>query len=339
LDTAYPEGASERDRWILGRRPARRAADAWRPWAFQVEPERAESGEVAPVATIFLVNRECPWRCVMCDLWQHALADTVPAGAIPAQIDHALGQMQAAGPPRQLKLYNSGSFFDPRAIPPADYPAIAERACRFERVIVECHPALVGQAAAQFRDLLVERASRLARAGGCPPKLEVAMGLETAHPQVLEKLNKRMTLEQFARAAGFLRQHDLALRVFILVQPPFLDPAEALHWTGKSLDFAFACGASVAVLIPTRGGNGALETLAAQGEFSPPKLAALEAALDDGIRLGRGRVLADLWDLERLADCPACFGRRAARLREMNLRQQTQPPVRCGRCGQTTIQP
>src|SRR5690349_22069509 len=30
-----------------------------------------------------------------------------------------------------------------------------------------------------------------------PPRLEVAMGLETAHPHALERLNKRFTLEDF----------------------------------------------------------------------------------------------------------------------------------------------
>ena len=30
-----------------------------------------------------------------------------------------------------------------------------------------------------------------------------------------------------ARAAGWLRQQDIALRVFVLIQPPFLDPASA----------------------------------------------------------------------------------------------------------------
>ena len=124
---------------------------------------------VEPVATIFLTNRECPFRCLMCDLWRNTLSETVPLGAIPAQIDHALLKLP---PARQLKLYNSGSFFDPQAIPPADYGAIAQRANRFERLIVENHPALTGDACLRFRDLL-------------SGKLEIAMGLETAHPEVL----------------------------------------------------------------------------------------------------------------------------------------------------------
>jgi len=231
---------------------------------------------------------------------------------------------------RQIKLYNSGSFFDPRAIPPEDHEGIARRVAGFERVIVECHPALVGESVLKFRDLLDR-----ARAGDVTPSsagLEVAMGLETAHPEVLEKLNKRMTLEQFQRATEFLGRNGIALRVFVLVQPPFLDELEALHWAERSVDFAFDCGATVVSLIPTRSGNGALEALAARGHFSPPKLSTLEAALDYGIGLKRGRVFGDLWDLERFSDCSACFERRRARLNGMNLGQVHSPVVDCEVC-------
>ena len=315
---SYPRSAVDRDRWILSRRGARNAVDALRPYAFLVQEERAESGEVAPVATIFLTNRECPWRCLMCDLWKNTLTETVPAGAIPAQIDFALAQLP---PSRQIKLYNSGSFFDPRAIPPGDHLAIAERVRGFEHVIVECHPSLVGESALRFRDML----------GG---KLEVAMGLETVHPEVLPKLNKRMTLDQFSRSAGFLREHDIALRVFVLVKPPFLDEAEALEWAGRSVDFAFDCGASVVSLIPTRPGNGALETIAAGGEFAPPKLATFEAAFDYAMSLRRGRVFADTWDLERFSNCPACFAARKQRLERMNLSQEPEARVACDACAE-----
>src|SRR5205814_8740235 len=144
-------GIAQIDSWILARRPARNELDAQRPHAFFVEQERTESGELVDVATIFLTNRECPWRCLMCDLWRNTLPETVPLGAIPAQIDYALARLPTA---RQVKLYNSGSFFDRGAIPNEDYPAIAQRLRGFERVIVESHPALVGEACLRFRDLL-----------------------------------------------------------------------------------------------------------------------------------------------------------------------------------------
>ncbi len=323
MSAPYPQGLRARDRWILAQRAnvARAVLDPQRPHAFFVEEERAENGELVPVATVFLVNRECPWRCLMCDLWRNTLTYAAPLGAIPAQIEHALARLPAA---RQIKLYNSGSFFDSKAIPVAEHAAIARRARNFERVIVECHPALINARCVRFRDLL--RGA----------KLEIAMGLETAHARALAQLNKRMTLAQFAAAASFLRAHDIALRVFILLKPPFLDEEEALYWAQRSLDFAFACDASVAALIPTRSGNGALEALAEQKKFSPPKLSTLEAALAYGLAQNRGRVFADLWDLERLRSCPHCFVARAARLREMNLKQTQPARIDCPSCGGAT---
>jgi radical SAM enzyme (TIGR01210 family) len=218
-----------------------------------------------------------------------------------------------------LKLYNSGSFFDARAIPVEDHAAIAIRANAFERLIVENHPALVGEHCLRFRDRLTCR-------------LEIAMGLETVHPQILQRLNKRMTLDQFSVAATFLRTHDIDLRVFILVQPPFMREHEALYWAERSLDFAFDCGATAATLIPTRGGNGAMEALAAAGEFSPPRMAIIEAAISYGLAFKRGRVFADLWDADKIRACPVCLKARIARLQQLNLSQIDQAPIICSEC-------
>jgi radical SAM enzyme (TIGR01210 family) len=315
--TSFPASAAERDAWIISRRPDRKIMDPLQPYLFLVEDERAASGEVVPVATIFLTNRECPWRCLMCDLWRNTLTESVHVGAIPTQIDYALERLSAA---RQIKLYNSGSFFDPRAIPPEDYAAIVERVAGFERVIVECHPALVGATCISFSDRI-------------EGKLEVAMGLETAHREILQRLNKRMSLEQFDCAAQFLRKNEIDLRVFILVKPPFMTEDEALEWAARSVEFAFDCGATAATLIPTRGGNGAMEELAGAGLFSPPRLATLEAAMADGIAMRRGRVFADLWDVKRSASCESCAQLRIARLHAMNLQQCVMAPVPCEHCG------
>ena len=99
--TSFPASAAERDAWIVSRRPERNFVDPHRPYAFLVEDECAASGEIIPVTTVFLTNRECPWRCLMCDLWRNTLTDSVPAGSIPKQIDYAL---QRLGLARQIKL-------------------------------------------------------------------------------------------------------------------------------------------------------------------------------------------------------------------------------------------
>ena len=291
----YPNSRAARDAWILARRAGitRTAGlDPRRPSHWLRESEPNPAGGQASILTVFLTNKECPWRCLMCDLWRHTLEETVPAGAIPEQVEQAFAADRAEHPKQAqwLKLYNAGSFFDPQAIPAADWPETARKARAFERLVVECHPRLI-------RD---ERILPFQRELGADTRLELALGLETAHPEVLERLNKGIDRESFQHSAEWIRYHDMDLRVFILVKPPFLNESEALEWACRSIDFAFDCGANTISLIPTRSGNGALESLANRGQFAPPRPETLELALAYGIQLGRGRVFADTWDLEKL---------------------------------------
>lgn len=319
LTGAWPETSSGRDAFVLERRPARPRHDPLEPGGVIVEDERTGTGAVARVATVFLTGAECPWRCAMCDLWRHTLETATPEGALPRQLDAALAQLTPA-PPR-VKLYNAGSFFDPRAVPVSDYAALAARLQGLEQVVVESHPALVGERLERWQDLLG------------PVALEVAMGLETANPEALERLHKRMTLEQFAAAARRVVERRAGVRAFLLVPPPFVDPGEEAAWLRRSIAFAFDSGVTVVSLVPTRLGNGALEALRDQGRFRPPRLRDLEQALEAALPEPRGRVFADLWDLAAFSDCAVCLEARRARLHSMNLRQDVLPPVRCGACG------
>ena len=312
---AYPDTPAARRRWIESRRGPKNVLDLSRAYASLWEEEVGLDGKPLPTATIFLTNRECPYRCLMCDLWRNTLDTRIPSGAIAAQIQTALAELP---PARQVKLYNAGSFFDPQAIPPEDYAEIAQAVSGFDRVVVECHPKFLDTRALRFQTLLLGH-------------MEVAIGLETVHPETLALLNKRFTVADFERAAAFLTGHAISLRVFLLLRPPYQSEAEGLEWAKHSLDTAFGAGAETCCLIPTRGGNGAMETLAVQGFYSPPSLRSLESALEYGLSLGRGRVLADLWDIEKFYDC-SCSPVRAARLAEMNRTQQVAPPVICEGC-------
>lgn len=318
LSLEFPADPIRRSEWIVAQRPQRNRVDPNQPYAFLVEDECAANGEVVPVATIFLTNRECPWRCTMCDLWKNTLTESVRPGTIPRQIKYALDRLPTA---RQIKLYNSGSFFDEQAISRAEDDAIAPQVANFERVIVECHPALIGDRCFRFRRQL-------------SGQLEVAIGLETAHPDVLQKLNKRMTVDQFTRSAKTLRAHEIDVRVFLLVHPPFMKLDESTEWVQRSIDLAFACGATAVSLIPTRTGNGAMEALYRAGDFVPATLAALEDAGSYGLNLHRGRVFTDLWDLRQAAPkCAYCWPARMQRLQAMNLSQTTLQRIGCDQCG------
>jgi len=304
------------DHWVLERRGPKTGLDPMRAYGVHVEDELDANGVLAPTAVILLTNRECPFRCVFCDLWRNTLDETVPSGAITTQIRSALEQLP---PVRQVKLYNAGSFFDPAAIPPEEDADIAALVGGFDRVIVEAHPGFLTGAHAErclrFRDRL--------------RSLEVAIGLETAHPEALARLNKRMTLESFRRAADFLAEREIDLRVFVLLNPPYLKGDEAIEWACRSIDVAAECGATACSVIPTRTGNGAMEALG--DAYEQPRLAALEQVIEYGVSLGRMRVFADLWDIERFFDCE-CSAARRDRLQQINRNQLLPSPVSCARC-------
>ena len=86
----YPSRRAARDRFVLARRGPRHAVDPWAPPRVVVDPEPDGRGGVVDAATVFLTGRECPWRCVMCDLWRHTIEADTPPGAIPHQIHLAL---------------------------------------------------------------------------------------------------------------------------------------------------------------------------------------------------------------------------------------------------------
>jgi radical SAM enzyme (TIGR01210 family) len=312
----YPSDRAERTRWILSQRPnfdvRRNGFDVDRPANWLLETEPVAPGMGLSTLTVFFRNRECPWRCLMCDLWNETTTTTIPPGAIHEQLNwtlHQVGDLQSI---RQLKLYNAGSFFDPGAIPPGDIPLLVER-CRsanFERWVVESHPLLVGERCRELRFQLPEET-----------RLEVAMGLETVHPGVLGKLNKGMTLDDFRRAGRYLSDWGVTLRAFVLAQPPYLFADDSIRWGQRAIDFAFDCGARVVSIIPTRGGNGALEILAAQGEFSPPSVETVESIWAYGMGLRRGLVLVDTWDVARLVPDASAAAALRARWTSGNLRQ------------------
>jgi hypothetical protein len=292
--------------------------DAWTAHGALVETERRPGGSVERACTIFLAGSECPYTCSFCDLWRFTIDGPTPAGALPRQIGDALARFGAPAGDR-IKLYNASNFFDRRAVPAEDVPLIADLCEPFGGVTVESHASTLGPLTREF-------------AGRIPGRLEVAIGLETVHPDALARLNKRLDLELFERAAGFLADNEMDLRVFVLLGAPNVSAAAAVEWAVRGASYAAQRGAAVVSIVPVRGGNGELERLAALGRFTPPTLRQLEQTLDACAGIGPAVVTADLWDTERLAACHACRPRRVERMRLWNETGIVQPPLACDAC-------
>jgi len=278
------------------------------------EEEPGLSGNIETVNTIFLTGKECAFKCLMCDLWKNTLDEAAPLGAIVKQIEYALEQLPQAD---AIKLYNNGNFFDTKAISPKEYSEIISRISTYKRVVVENHPKLCNKYCIEFNEML-------------DAKLEVAMGMETIHPDVLPRLNKQLTPEDFKNATKFLNQHNIDVRAFILLNAPYItDAKESVAWTLKSMQFAFECGAVRCSVIPLRPGNGVMDVLWKENYYTPPTLAMLEEVFEKALLLKQGQVFIDTWDIGFLSKCSVCFEARKHRLEKMNLIQKILPRIEC----------
>lgn len=291
--------------------------DPLRPAGVWDEAEVAAPGETVPTRVVLLTGAECPFTCTTCDLWRHTLDGPTPPGALPVQLRSALALPSGAdGRARWIKLYNASNFSDPRAVPPEDLPAIAGLVAPFERVVVETHPKLAGDALPRFAEAIAGR-------------LEVAMGLETADPERLRQIGKGMSRDDFAEAAGRLRSRGIDVRAFVLLGLPDCDDSGALESALESVRFAAESGARHVSLVPLRPGNGHLDRLAAEGRFRPVLAATAEAALRTALASSPEAIVTlDLWDWPRLGgQCDACRPARAARIAAMNVAQRALPPL------------
>ena len=310
------------DRRIRSLRPATPAVDPWQAHGAILEPERRPDGVVEQALTVFLSGAECPFTCSFCDLWRWTFEGATPAGAIPRQLREVLHtHVGEATTPQRLKLYNASNFFDRRAVPAEDVPTIAALAEPFGNVTVESHAQTIGPLALEFNDQLSGR-------------LEVAIGLETIHPVAAPQLNKRLDLPRFERAANYLADNDMDLRVFVLLGAPYIAVEESVEWTARTVEYAVGKGAAVVSIIPVRSGNGEMERLQGLGHFVPPTLRQLEAALECSLSFGSSVVTADLWDAEQLPGCDVCRRARIERLGRMNLTGHLQRAVECAECEQ-----
>ena len=311
--------ASATDRRIRGLRPPKTRVDPYQAHGTLIDEERRPEGKIERALTVFLIGAECPFTCSFCDLWRWTIDRPTPPGALTRQLESVLQTL--AGPaPDRLKLYNASNFFDQRAVPSEDLPAIASLTASFAAVTVESHANTIGPKTVAFARQISGR-------------LEVAVGLETIHPVAAAQLNKRLEFARFDLATRFLSENGIDLRVFVLLGVPYVPADESVAWTVRSVEYAVERGASVVSIIPVRGGNGEMERLEALGHFAQPALSQLEDALDRCLQFASTVVTADLWDVERLSACEHCRAGRIARLRRLNLTGIAEPRIDCTICG------
>ncbi len=213
---------------------------------------------------VIMPTRGCSWGlrsgCSMCGYVYDSPLET-SEGMLLEGFKEALERLE--GVP-YLKVFNSGSFFDEREVPPGLRNKIIELVNQAgpRRLQVESRPEFVSpEVLEETRDAL-------------DAELEVGMGLETASDYIRTNcINKGFSLKDFERALGTCRDAGVPVKAYLLVKPPFLTEREAVEDAVASAVRAWEMGASRISFNPMNVQRGTLvEALWRRGEYRPPWL-------------------------------------------------------------------
>ncbi len=183
------------------------------------------NGEIVDAFVLILRTRGCYWAlnsgCTMCGYINDARMEPVSTENLRKQMEKVMKRYKGE---RVVKIFTSGSFLDPNEIAPDMQREILEDFSSADRLIIESLPEFIQE-------------STLAKLK--QPNLEIAIGLESASDEVLERsINKSFRVKDYVRAAETLNSMEIPLKTYILLKPPFLTEKEAIEDAVRSIIFA-----------------------------------------------------------------------------------------------------
>ncbi len=177
-------------------------------------------GETLDASVMILPTKGCRWGlnsgCSICGYVYDSQNKGVDEGEILAQFEKALTKVDNI---KYLKIFNSGSFFDPTELSESSVEKIFKKIneTKISRVQVESRPEFLNE------DVLKMARDRL------DAQLEVGIGLETTNDDVrINCINKGFLLEDFKIALKSCKKNDIEVKAYLLIKPPFLNEKEAI---------------------------------------------------------------------------------------------------------------
>jgi len=276
--------------------------------AFVNQWTEAEALDGARVRAFVLIlrTRGCYWAdlkgCSMCGYARDTLGRSAAPEELAAQLDAAMARYRDEP---YVKIYTSGSFFDDREVDPASRDRIGRAfAGRARRLLVETLPEFATDATVgALRDAF----------GG---RLEVAEGLESADPVVLERfVNKGASPREYFDAAARIRSAGASPKGYLLLKPPYLTEREAVEDVVASVAAARPWFDTLSVNPVHIQGGTVVEWLYRRGRYRPPWLWSLVEAMRRG---------APIRGTTRLVTFPTAGG-------------QPRGPHNCGACDRRVL--
>lgn len=189
---------------------------------------------------IILPTRGCSWAlsqaggCTVCGFFEDTYQGDANHKATQMHFQAAIESIPSP-PPKTVKLFNSGSFFDEQEIPEWLQREILhkiEKTEGVEQLIVESRPEFISHESLEVAKKELQSKN-----------LTIAIGLETSNDSIRRDcINKGFTLSEFERAIETISEFAFRKKSYLLLKPPFLTEAEAISDCVSSAVYAESIG-------------------------------------------------------------------------------------------------
>jgi archaeosine synthase beta-subunit len=234
--------------------------------------------ELLDCLTIIFRSGGCTWsKCRMCSYRHeryagHQSPETI-AHHLRAQLAWVIHQYNPADY-RMVKIFTSGSFFDPAEVPPEFLSDVALR-FRGKLIIAETRPEFVDpEILSSFIEILDD--------GTYPVPLYCAQGLETTSDTIRDKsINKGFSFQDFKHASVICHTAGAGVKAYLLLKPLFLTEGEAIADMKKSIRDVTGFADMISMNPCTVQRNTELEYYWKRGAYRPPYLWSILSVLRD----------------------------------------------------------
>lgn len=227
--------------------------------------------------TVIFTSGGCSWSaCRMCS-YRHERYDELSCDVLLGHLRAQLAWVMHEYAPeeyRMVKIFTSGSFFDPLEVPPA-FLADAASAFRGKLMIAETRPEFI-------REDVIRPFMEMLDDGSWKTPLYCAIGLETSNDNIREKcINKGFTFQDFRNAVGRARATGAGVKAYLLLKPLFLSEREAIDDMNTSIKEMVPLADMVSMNPCTVQRNTELEYYWKRGAYRPPYLWSVLSLLAD----------------------------------------------------------
>lgn len=219
-------------------------------------------------------TRGCSWAlsknggCSVCGYINDSSREhTIPSDRILNSIGDLIAKTKTSKP-IELKIFNSGSFFDNKDVPQelkSQIIKLLKKNPSIRKLSVESRPEYL----LENYDEIISYKNSLN-----PINLEIGIGLESSNNTILRDCwNKGFSFEDYKESVEKIRSQDIKIKTYVFVKPPFLTELEAINDTIQTIQDVFRIGTDIISVNPCNIQKGTLvDHLFKKDKYQPPWL-------------------------------------------------------------------